>query len=449
MNMKCRILSLIAVICIWSSSYAATAYTLSQLVDSAICNNLAVRSARLDVEASHLQRKEARTKYFPTVSAMGFGFDTPDGLAKMEIDLPKYITPEIAKALAGLLPPEVIARLSSPLSLTMIENGIVLGVTAVQPVFVGGRIFNGNKLAKLGEDVSLLRLQISEKEVERATENYFWQIVALEEKRKTVESAERLLSDIHNDVTVAVDAGVILKNDLLQVELRQNELKSQKLKLNNGIKLLRMLLAQYCGISAPDFALIYSLDTPRPSAVARDHHLALLKTPEYNLLTKQVAATDLQRKMEIGKNLPSIAVGAGYSFNNLLNANHGSPMVFATVNVPISDWWSGSMAVKRKRLEWQKAVEQLDDNSQLLKIKMQKALNDVEEAYSQIELAQKSVEQSEENLRLQRNRYNAGTITMSNLLEAQMLYHQSVGARVEAISAYQNALLDYRHSVGE
>ena len=210
-----------------------------------------------------------------------------------------------------------------------------------------------------------------------------------------------------------------------------------------------MLLAQYCGISAPDFALIYSLDTPRPSAVARDHHLALLKTPEYNLLTKQVAATDLQRKMEIGKNLPSIAVGAGYSFNNLLNANHGSPMVFATVNVPISDWWSGSMAVKRKRLEWQKAVEQLDDNSQLLKIKMQKALNDVEEAYSQIELAQKSVEQSEENLRLQRNRYNAGTITMSNLLEAQMLYYQSVGARVEAISAYQNALLDYRHSVGE
>ena len=447
--MKRHLSSLLLLLTVGFATYAGPTYSLQQIVDSAICNNNAVRSARLNVEASQLQRKEARTKYFPTVSASAFAFDAKDGLAEMELNLAKNISPELAQQLAGLLPPELLAALGTPLSITMMENGVVVGVTAVQPIFVGGRIINGNKLAGVGEDVSRLQLQMSEKEVERTAENYFWQIVTLEEKRKTIESAEQLLNDIHKDVTVALDAGVILKNDLLQVQLRQNELESQKIKLNNGIALLRMLLAQYCGFSSTDFALSYSLDAPKPSSVARDHQLALLKTPEYNLLSKQVEATDLQRKMELGKNLPSVAVGVGYTFNNILNKNHTSPMVFATLNVPITDWWGGSMAVKRKKIEWQQAVNQLDDNSQLLKIKMQKALNDVEEAYTQISLAQRSVEQSSENLRIQRNCYHAGTITMSNLLEAQMLYQQAVDKRVETIAAYQNALLEYRHSVGE
>ncbi len=126
--------------------------------------------------------------------------------------------------------------------------------------------------------------------------------------------------------------------------------------------------------------------------------------------------------MEIGKNLPTVGVGAGYNYHNLLDNNHSFAMVFATVSVPISDWWSGSHAIRRRKIEHQKAEEQLADNSELLKIRMQNAWNNVEESYQQLQIAQRSIEQAEENLRLNRDYYCAGTSKMSDLLEAQLLY---------------------------
>ena len=148
--------------------------------------------------------------------------------------------------------------------------------------------------------------------------------------------------------------------------------------------------------------------------------------------------------------MPTVALGIGYSHNNLLfNDKHTSPMVFATVNVPITDWWSGSSAIKRKQIERQIAEEQLADNSQLLTIRMQKAWNDLEEAYLQISIANRSVEQAKENLRIKRNYYNAGTSTMSDLLEAQLLEQQALNRHIDAIADYHNRLLDYRQATGQ
>ena len=167
------------------------------------------------------------------------------------------------------------------------------------------------------------------------------------------------------------------------------------------------------------------------------------------MLNKQVEATNLQRKMEIGKNLPTVGVGAGYNYHNLMENNHTFGMVFATVSVPISDWWGGSHAIKRKKIAQQQAEEQLADNSELLKIRMQKAWNDVEESRQQLTITKRSIVQAEENLRLNRNYYRAGTSKMSDLLEAQMLYQQALDKHTDAYADLQNKLLEYRQAVGQ
>ncbi len=423
-------------------------YTLDQIVGKAVENNVAISKARKNIAAAELQLKEARTNFFPSVSGNLMWFRANNGLAKMKIDLSGYITPEIAAALSSILPAEALTALSHPLSFSLIEDGTIAGINAVQPVFAGGRIVNGNRLAKVGHDASLLQLELSENEVTKTAEEYFWQIVTLEEKIKTLDDADRLVADIHKDVKVAVEAGVGMNNDLLQVQLRQNELQSQRLQLMNGISLCRMLLAQYCHLDSAQFRLAYSLDVESPLTAKKNHQSALASIPEYKLLNKQVEAAELQRKIEIGKNMPTVAVGVGYSFQNLLDENHTSPLVFATVRVPISDWWGGSSAIKRKQIEKDLAMEQLIDNSEMLTIRMQKAWNDVEEAYMQIDIARRSVEQAKENLRIRRDFYNAGASSMSDLLEAQLLYQQARNKHIDAVAAYQNRLLAYRQATG-
>ena len=432
-------------------SASAQTYTLSQLKDSALNNNIAIRSAKHSIDAAEQQRKEAFSKYFPNVSGTGFWFNADKGMAKMDINPSEYISPELGASLAQMLPPEALAALGNPMSMSMLKNGTVAGITAVQPVFAGGQIVNGNRLAKVGEDVSRLQMQLSKNEVEKQTEQYYWQLVSLQEKLKTIEAVQALLADIHKDVDVAVRAGVAMRNDMLQVQLRQNDIESKKVKLINGINIVRMLLAQYCGINSTQFNVKSAeiKNVPSIQVIKQDCNLALQETAEYKLLNKQVEATKLMRKMEIGKNLPTVGVGAGYNYHNLLDNDRTFGMVFATVSVPISDWWGGSHAIRRKKIEQQKAEEQLADNSELLKIRMQNAWNNVEEAYQQLQIANRSIEQAEENLRLNRDYYKAGTSKMSDLLEAQLLYQQSLDNRVDAYADYQNKLLEYRQATGQ
>ena len=442
-----KILSIIALGC--SISVSAQTYTLEQLKDAALRNNITVRNAQRSVEAAQQQRKEAFTKYFPNVSGTGLWFNANKGMAQTTVNPSEIISPEIGASLAQIFPPEALAALANPISISMMKNGTIGSLMALQPVFAGGQIINGNKLAKVGEDVSRLQLQLSENEVEKTTEQYFWQLASLQEKMKTINAVDTLLADIHKDVDVAVRAGVAMRNDLLQVQLRQNDVESQRLKLQNGISIVRMLLAQYCGLDQTEFTLNYQTELSSPLPQKQDHSQALLGTAEYQLLGKQVEATSLQKKMTVGQNLPSVAVGAGYNYHNLLENDHTFGMVFATVSVPITDWWGGSHAIKRKKIEYQKAVDEQHDKAQLLQIRMQNAWNNVEEARQQLDIAKRSIEQAEENLRLNRNFYRAGTSKMSDLLEAQLLYQQSLDRRTDAYADYQNKLLEYRQATGQ
>ena len=442
--------SIIVIVCsICCNMVAAQTYTLEQLKDSARHNNITLRNAQRSVASAAQQRKEAFTKYFPNISGTGFWFNANKGMARMDVNPSQMIPAEIGAAMAQQLPAEALAALQSPISMSMLKNGTVAGVNAVQPVFAGGQIVNSNKLARVGEEAARLQLELSDNEVERQTEQYYWQLVSLQEKMKTIAAVDTLLGDIYKDVDVAVRAGLVMRNDLLQVQLRRNDIESQRIKLQNGISIVRLLLTQYCGLDNTDFTLVTDMKAIPPMIHPQDYGQALLSTPEYQLLGKQIEAAKLQKNIAVGQQLPTVAVGAGYNYHNLLDNNRTFGMIFATVSVPISDWWGGFHAIKRKKIEYQKAIDEQRDKAQLLQIRMQNAYNNVVEARQQLDIAQRSIEQSEENLRLHRNFYKAGTTKMSDLLEAQLLYQQSLDRRTDAYADLQNKILEYRQATGQ
>ena len=442
--------SIIVIVCFaCCNMVAAQTYTLEQLKDSARHNNITLRNAQRSVASAAQQRKEAFTKYFPNISGTGFWFNANKGMARMDVNPSQMIPAEIGAAMAQQFPAEALAALQSPISMSMLKNGTVAGVNAVQPVFAGGQIVNSNKLARVGEEAARLQLELSDNEVERQTEQYYWQLVSLQEKMKTIAAVDTLLGDIYKDVDVAVRAGLVMRNDLLQVQLRRNDIESQRVNLQNGISIVRLLLTQYCGLDNTDFTLVTDMKAIPPMIHPQDYGQALLGTPEYQLLGKQIEAAKLQKNIAVGQQLPTVAVGAGYNYHNLLDNNRTFGMIFATVSVPISDWWGGSHAIKRKKIEYEKAIDEQRDKAQLLQIRMQNAYNNVVEANQQLDIAQRSIEQSEENLRLHRNFYKAGTTKMSDLLEAQLLYQQSLDRRTDAYADLQNKILEYRQATGQ
>ncbi|MBR1882892.1 MAG: TolC family protein [Muribaculaceae bacterium] len=427
---------------------AQQAYSLAELKNAARHNNHAIANAQRNVDVAGQRRAEVFTKYFPNISATGLTFNANKGMASIGVNPAEVVPSSLMPTVAASLPADVLAMLGNPINISMMKNGTIAGVTAIQPIYMGGQIRNGNQLAKVGEDVSHLQLELVENEVDKTTEQYYWQLISLQQKMLTVEAVEALLADIHKDVNVAVQAGVAMRNDLLQVQLRQNEVESQKLKLLNGQSVVKMLLSQHCGLNDTAFAIVVPQFSVEP-VVQVSHSAALPGLAEYQLLNKQVEAATLNKKLTVGQSLPSVAVGAGYNYHNLLNNDRSFAMVFATVSVPISAWWGGSHAIKQRELERRNALESLTDNSELLVIRMQLSWNEVNEAHQQIAIANRSIEQAQENLRLNRDYYNAGLSKMSDLLEAQLLYQQALDSHTDAYTTYQMKLLEYRQSTGQ
>jgi outer membrane protein TolC len=395
--------------------------TLDDCRQRALEHNAALKNAEMSVTAASETSKEAFTNYFPNISATGMAYDANKGLIQMEME------------------PGV--------SMDLLKDGVMGGVTLVQPILAGGQIVHGNKLAKVGVEVSKLQKEQTRKEVLLNVEKYYWQVVTLTEKKNTLNSINDMLTQICADVEVSVNAGLTNRNDLLQVQLRQNDVASAMINLDNNLSLCRMILAQYIGLNGTEIDVTTSeqLDAlpDFPYALRTDHNSALSATPEYRLLENNVEANRLQMKMALGKNLPSVAAGVGYMYDNLTDKDHPFGIAFVSVSVPLSGWWGGSHAVKREEANLIMAKNTLEDTSDLLIINMQHLWNEVEDSYKQLQIAQNSIEQSSENLRLNRNYYKAGISTMSDLLDAQSMYQQSRDKMVENYSQFKLKVLEY------
>ena len=97
-------------------------YTLQQIKDSALHNNIAIRNARHHIEAAQQQCKEAFTKYFPNVSGTGLWFNANKGMAQTTVNPSEMISPELGASLAQMLPAEALAALANPISISMMKG---------------------------------------------------------------------------------------------------------------------------------------------------------------------------------------------------------------------------------------------------------------------------------------------------------------------------------------
>lgn len=424
-------------------SPAVTPLTLNQCRQLARENNSSIKIARSNIEVAEQQQKSAFTNYFPQVSAIGMAFNANKNMVELNTN---QILSEIPTDLSAMLPPGLI-----PPSFGFMKNGVIGAITATQPVFAGGQIINGNRLARLGVETGHIKLDNTLDEVDLATEQYFWQIISLNEKLLTLATIDSMLASLEKDVSVAVKAGIAMPNDLLQVHLKVGDIASSRIKIENSLDICHRLLAQHIGMDGSHISLVAdSVTMPDfPLNLRCDHSTALLSTTGYRLMQKNVEANELQQKITVGKNLPTVGVGASYSYNDLMGKGNHSGMLFVSVNVPISGWWGGSHSIKQQNINTSIAREQLESNSQLLIIAMDNAWNDVEDAYRQMQLAEESINQAIENLRLERDYYQAGIATMSDLLEAQQQYRLVRDRFTDAYIEFQLSIIKYRQATGQ
>ncbi|MCE5346459.1 MAG: TolC family protein [Bacteroidales bacterium] len=429
------------------TSYAQTGYSLDQCKKLALENNNQVKNSNLELLASKQIKKSAFTSYFPKVSgsAIVYRFNEP----LLNIDFPGGNLPVYDGNPVNLLTPTQFAYFPG-VSMSMIDNGYIGTITAIQPVFAGGRIITGNNLAKVGVDASTSRLVLSKYEVQLKTEENYWLIVSLNEKKKTLTMVEQLLDTIYNEANDAYNAGLINRNDVLKVTLKQSDARISRMKLENGIKLASMAFCQHLGIPYDESMIL--TDTigisQSPAEVYINGVQALQNREEYKLLEYSIKAEEFKSRMKIGEYLPQVGVGVGTLYYDIQDEGTFNSMIFASISVPISGWWDASHSMKARKYQEEITRNNSKNNSELLLLQIQKSWNELEESYQQIEVVRETVTQAEESLKINRDNYKAGIVNISDMLEAQAMVQQTKDNLADALSGYKVKLVKYLQVTG-
>lgn len=267
------------------------------------------------------------------------------------------------------------------------------GLNLTQPIYTGGKIVSGIKLAKLGVEASHEQQKVTRSNVIADADNAYWTYIAVIEKQRMLESMLEYINSIYIQVKNSVDVEMATSGDLLRVEAKRSDFNYQLEKVNSGLEMCRMNL---CNIIGVDFSTqIVPTDTTITIERSANYPFGqdlIANRPEYRLLQKQIDISQEQIKQIRADYLPTLALSAGYAyFGNLkmkgvADDGTGNMMPFSkrynddsfslmlSLSVPIWNWGEGHKKVKRQKLAVENARLDLKKNNRLMSIELKKCL---------------------------------------------------------------------------
>ena len=434
---------ILSILIIFTSAIVMSAQEVSLSLNDCIVlsetNNPYIKNTYLDIQSAKFQKKEVFAEYFPRVSFRALSVSSYDYF----IDI--VIGPELGE----------MARESEMGGFT--KFGFNSTLTFMQPLYAGGRIKVGNKLAQVGIKAAELKHEVNLREKREEIEKLYWEIVALEEKRHTLDHLEELLDILYRDVTSAIAAGVVTESDLMLVKMKQNELKSGRIHLEGGVKLLKMNLFNIIG---QGYSLVEGVaDSAKPyieDIQLSDRLSSLLPPADYyipeeefaagvtetELLEVMVEAKKLEKKLALGEYLPAAGIGVSYGYSSFTNSNFNA-IGMATISVPISNWGKGSLKLKRMNNEIQKAVNEKEHLTSQLVLQARQLWLNLNVTWEQMKVAEENLALAENTVYNQMARFNAGLVPISDVLMNQTSLFEATENLIDKQIEYSKALTAY------
>lgn len=422
--------------------------TLDSCLSLARKNNADIRTSQLDILKAQEVKRQVFTKYFPQIQVSAWSYYAVDPLIRFGID--DIQSEDMRMLLQAIYEGAVAGGSDIRGEMTLMKQGSSISGNFVQPIFAGGRIINGNRLAKLGVDAAELMAEAKERDIVENIESSYYLVTGLQQKVATLEAALQLIDSLDHTVQVALANGLVTNADALQVQLKRNEMLANQQQLISGIRLSKRLLCQQIGIDYSDDIIFEEpAATIQPPALFMNKTVADSLRPEMQLLELNVKAEQLKKSMTIGECLPQIAlVGITYYGNIIKKEASSNGIVLLSLSMPLTSWWETAHKLHQHNIAIQEAEIMQDKLGKLMSLEEEKSYSDMMDAYVLMKSDSSALDVAKENYRLANLNYQAGNATLSEVLMAHTLLLQAQNTITDRKTTYTVArrrLMDLRN----
>ncbi len=456
--------AIITALAIGLTSYAQNApLSLEECRSMALVNNKNMKVAGQKVKTAGYQRKEAFAAYLPAIDfAGGYMYNqrdisifSSDQMLPTKTFNPKTgsyefnlvtnpATGEPIKGPDGQYVPETVALIPKDAMTYDIHNVFFGAVTLTQPVFMGGKIVAMNKLTHYAEDLAEALRDNEAENVIYAVDAAYWQVVSLKAKQRLATSYVSLLDSLDRNVGLMLKEGVATRADKLSVDVKLNAARVDLTKVDNGLVLSRMALAQLCGMPLDSPMLLADEniddidDTPLP-ARSYDMQQVYEQRPDLKALQMGINIAGQQKKVAMASMMPNLAVVGTYSFSNpnmfdgFSKKFKGAFSVGAMLTIPIWHW--GGNYNKYKAAESEETVMKLkmQDAREMVDLQVRQASFRTQESVKTYNMTRVNQENADENLRTATLAFKEGVATADNVMEAQTAWLKAHSELIDAL----------------
>lgn len=438
-------------------------YTLEQCRSLALANNKQLMIARQSMDKAHYQNKEAFAAYLPALDfAGGYMYNqkelsifSKDQLLPIKIFNPvtnsydfnlvtNPATGQPIKTPDGQYIPSQVALIPKESMTYDIHNVFFGAVTLTQPVYMGGKIVAMNRLTKYAEELAQ-QMHLSEAEnVVYAVDAAYWQVVSLKNKRDLAVAYVNLLDSLDRNVRLMEQQGVATKSDRLSVDVKLNSAQVDLTKVENGLTLSRMALAQVCGLPINAGMCVVDEEVragivEAPGLSATDIDSAYVRRHDLRALSLGIDIAGQQKKVALSSMLPNVALMGTYSFSNPNMFNgfekrfSGAFSVGVMVKIPL--WhWGGDYAKYRAAAVDETVMRlRLDDAREMVNLQVSQASYKAQEAYKTYHTTLANLESADENLRTATVGFREGVVTSDDVMAAQTAWLKANSENIDAM----------------
>ena len=416
--------------------------SLQECRDLAVKNNKELRIAEEKIRMTDYEKKAALTKYFPQISANGAYMWNQKDLNLLDMG---QLSSSLASSLGGLAQLPVVQQTVGAINDLQhldIQNVWVGNVALVQPVFMGGKIVTYNQITAYAKELAMSMNDQKLQDLLYKTDETYWQVVSLVNKKKLADTYVELLRKTDDDMAALIAEGVATQADGLSVKVKLNEAEMAQTKVNNGLALSRMLLAQLCGLPLTDTLTLADeqLDNfpveERTTSV--DMNQAFMNRNELKSLNLASKIYKKKERIVLADLLPTVAFSANYFvtnpnlFNGYKNDFAGMFNLGVIVRVPITGWWEGSYKRNAARAETRIRQLEWEDAREKIELQVNQSVYKVNEASKKLAASNRNMENAEENLRSANLGFEEGVIPALNLMAAQTAWFSARSTLIDA-----------------
>jgi outer membrane protein len=410
-----------------SYSYAAESLTLEQAVDAALRNNPGLKAADAQVEAADAGVLRSASGFLPKVTVSETWSRTDNPLMVLGTKLNQEILATSDFNPTVINSPEPISNYNTRLS-------------AVQPLFNGGKEYLGRAQAKLAKGASVQdRERARQETVYNVIKAYYGLLLAKESHKVALQSLETSEANLKL-ATARYNAGAVLQSDLLRAKVQLAEVKEMVTRSDNNIRLAGAGLNFAMG--APQSSEYEIAGTLTQQELIADVNgaigEALDKRPDLIAMDLNRQNTEKAVSQARTDYIPSLNLMGQVDWNSsaVAGGDAKSWTVMAVLQWNLFDGLVTRSKVKEALAASSRMKFQEEQTRSAVQLQVRQAYYNFTASLDRIAATASSVQEAEEGLRIVQKRYETGMTTFVDVLGAESAL---IRARTNALQAlYDN-----------